>query len=1438
MRRRTIIIVAALIVAAAAPVAVPTGLRYVLPAHADDAGDKSWFVSYVENTISTPDQKISLGQIDGALSSDVKISSITIADRQGVWLTIKDAHLVWSRLALMSGRLDIDTLEASSIEITRKPNPPEGVQPASSGGFALPQLPVSVKLGKLAVPAVKLSAALAGEDTIFDVDGNALLADGKLHAELLVKRTQPVGGDLTFTTDFDNASRQLSLNLSLQEPHGGFLSSILKVPGKPSLGFTIAGAGPLDNFTAEIALSADGTKLVGGSTTIKQGPYGLGFASDLNGTLERLVDPAYADFVKGQSSLSIVGAQALGGGYVLDHARVKSGVLDLALSGALSPDAFPTSLKLDGKFGAADGHPILLPGGGASIKSMMLTANFGDGGWKANFDLLHLAAGTVQADSATITAGGDATDLADAQKRSLTFKVTGHGDKLTSSDAALARALGNTLDLDAAGKWQAGQPVVIDGVHLAASAVKAGFTGQLVGSKLSGTYTLATPDISVFSGLAGRDLHGKTDLAAKGDITLVGGGLSLGFDGTATDVAIGDPRVDALMAGMTKLGGGVTRDEQGVHFNKLDLGNNQFNAAVNGLYGVKAMDFTASAHLNEIKLVSDRASGALDLVASLKGSAERPDVQADITTDKLVLQAKPFRDAKANFTGNVAGAAVNGTFSLSGTLDKMPVKAAAAIATTPDGTHQINGLTANAGAASLAGDLALRPDSLASGHLAAAVPDMRAIAPLLLVTASGSLVADIALSADGAKQNAAIKAQAKALRIETTSIGSASIDFTGTDLTGVPGLAGTAMASNVQAGSFVLNQLQASAKQSGGNATSFDLQGTMPKGKLALAGAVMPAGDGLDARLDTLNVQQSGISASLQSSVTVAKRKSGVTIPKAVLRIGQGGTVSIDGSVGEMLAMNILVNQLPVSLANIASPTLGASGTLSANVKLSGRPADPTADFQARGENLNAAALKNLGISALQLSANGRYAAKAVTVDTSLSGGGGLSVKAHGKVPLAGPGLAVAVQGSAPLAIANALLRDRGARVTGTLTVNANASGSIKAPVVAGQAAIAGATFNDPDSGTKLSAIAGNVRFDGDRATITQFSAVTQGSGTIGLSGSVSLKQDFTADLAITLRNAKLTDGDLATATVSSDMTVRGPLMSQPVIGGRINIQRAEITIPERFAANAAMLGVKHLKPPPQVSQTLARAEGVNKPGKKGAKAASAPNVVLDLVIDAPARIFVRGRGIDAELGGQLALRGPVSRLTPVGSFDLRRGSLDVIGQHIVFDSGNVTLVGDFDPNIDFVASTRSSSIAVTVRVTGKASDPQIVLSSVPELPQDEVMAHFLFGRSIQDLSPLQIVQLATAVAQLAGGPSGPGLLDSIRKSTGLDNLGVVTDSKGNAAVQAGRYIGDNLYLGVTTGVGGQTDATINLDVTKHLKLRGQAGTEGSLGGIYYEQEY
>lgn len=1426
-----------LILAAALAVAMPVTAWTIASAQTDDAGEKSWFVTYVEQTISTPDRKISLGRIDGALSSDVKISSITIADRQGVWLTIEGAHLIWSRTALLTGKLDIDLLEAQSIAVTRKPLPPEGIQPASSG-FSVPELPVSVKLTKLSVPTVSIAAAIAGADTVLSVEGGADVANGTMHADLSVKRTRPSGGELVLKADYSNTTRQLGLDLSLQEPKDGFLSTMLSLPGRPAIGFTIAGTGPLDNFSADIGLSADGDKLLSGKAVISQGDTGLIFTTDLNGTLSRLVQPAYADFVAGASNLSIAAHQTADGGLSLDHANIRSGVMALALSGAISPDGFPTKLSADGRIGADDGRPVRLPGAAATIGGARLAASFGDGAWTATFDLAKLQTDTIAAGTATIHAGGEARDLVDAKKRSLTYTVTGRAEDLTASDAGLQQALGKTLDFEAGGAWQAAQPVAIDKVRLASAGAQASFAGKLDGNDLSGRYTLSAPDLSLFSGLAGRDLRGKAELEANGTLALVGGAMTMTIDGGADDLALGQAAADALMKGHTALKGGLRRAEDGLHLDKLDLANDQLHATLDGLYGVKQVGLQAQARLADVKLLTDRASGAATLTAALTGDAEAPAVRAELVAETLTLQGKPFRNGRAGFAGTLRGADVDGQFSLSGDLDKLPVTASAKIETLPDGTRRLSGLDASAGAASLSGDLTLQPRNLVTGSLAANVPDMAAIAPLLLITASGSLVADVALTVEDGRQDAGVKAQAKSLKIETTTVGSADIDLNGTDLLGVPGLAGKADARAIQLGSFAIRQVLATAEQRGG-ATAFRVQGDMPRGSVKVAGALTGAQGGFDVRLDTLDVRQEGVSAALAAPVTIASRAEGITIPKALLRIGQGGTVSIAGLVGQRLALDAVVTALPASLANIASPGLGASGMLSATAKVTGTGAAPVADFEVRGESLSANALRGVGLTPLQLAAKGHFANRTVALDATVSGAGGLSVKARGNVPLAGGGLAVDVQASAPLALANAMMVERADKLTGTLTLDARVTGALAEPAVSGRAVVAGGTFTDPDSGMKLTGIGGSVRFDGQRATIEQFAATTPGGGTLGLRGSVGLKPDYPADLAITLRNAKLSDGNLATVQLSGDMTVRGGLTGQPVIGGRISIARAEITIPERFPANAALLGVKHLATPPEVLRTLAKAKIVNggRKGKAG-KAGGPSNIVLDLTIDAPSKIFVRGRGLDTELGGELKLTGPISNVSPVGSFQMRRGSLDVIGQHINFDSGSVVLTGDLNPTIDFVATTRNSSITVTARVTGQASDPQIVLSSVPELPQDEVMAQFLFGHSISDLSPFQIVQLATAVAQLAGGSSGPDLLGSIRKSTGLDNLGIVTDAQGNAAVQAGSYITDKVYLGVTTGARGDTNAAINLDITKNLKLRGETGTDGSKAGVFYEREY
>ena len=90
-----------------------------------------------------------------------------------------------------------------------------------------------------------------------------------------------------------------------------------------------------------------------------------------------------------------------------------------------------------------------------------------------------------------------------------------------------------------------------------------------------------------------------------------------------------------------------------------------------------------------------------------------------------------------------------------------------------------------------------------------------------------------------------------------------------------------------------------------------------------------------------------------------------------------------------------------------------------------------------------------------------------------------------------------------------------------------------------------------------------------------------------------------------------------------------------------------------------------------------------------------------------------------------------------------------------------------------------------------------------------------------------------------SGKDDGSSLLDDLRNSTGLDDLNLTTDSTGAAAVTAGRYITDKIYLGVQAGASGKNRVTVNLDLAPGLKANAGTGADGDSGvGVLYEQDY
>lgn len=264
-----------------------------------------------------------------------------------------------------------------------------------------------------------------------------------------------------------------------------------------------------------------------------------------------------------------------------------------------------------------------------------------------------------------------------------------------------------------------------------------------------------------------------------------------------------------------------------------------------------------------------------------------------------------------------------------------------------------------------------------------------------------------------------------------------------------------------------------------------------------------------------------------------------------------------------------------------------------------------------------------------------------------------------------------------------------------------------------------------------------------------------------------------------------------------------------------------------------------HVNEPADVRRTRARADLLETDdGASGGVSGGGGGFPLDIRIVAENQIFVRGRGLDAELGGQLILRGTTANIVPSGRFELIRGRIDILGQRITMSEGSVTLQGDFDPIIRLVAETESEDVIVRIVVEGRATSPEIAFRSEPELPEDEVLSRLLFGRSIEDISPLQAAQLASAVATLAG-RGGDGIVANLRQSTGLDDLDVTTDSEGNVGLQAGKYISENVYTSVNVDSEGEAEVNINLDLTQSITVRGSANNTGETSlGVFFERDY
>lgn len=563
----------------------------------------------------------------------------------------------------------------------------------------------------------------------------------------------------------------------------------------------------------------------------------------------------------------------------------------------------------------------------------------------------------------------------------------------------------------------------------------------------------------------------------------------------------------------------------------------------------------------------------------------------------------------------------------------------------------------------------------------------------------------------------------------------------------------------------------------------------------------------------------------------------------------QGAELDLGGRLTPTLDLHVQLRGLGPPLINAFVPDLLASGVLGGQGELHGSLQNPVGRLQLDATGLRFREDTASSLPALALHLTSDFEGDTAKIDGRLSAGSGSLLNVAGDIPLDAAGIAdLSIDGNVDLALASPFLEARGQQVAGRVRIDMHLAGTMAAPDLAGTIGLSHGQWRDFSRGISVGDVDAVVAGSGGAFVIKSFTG-RAASGQVGLAGSLGLLQPgIPVDLHLTAKDAEPIASSIVTANLDADVRIKGTARERLDVTGTVDLHRTVIGIPNGLPPDVAVLDVRRRgQALPQKEQKLV--------------------IGLDLSLRAPQEMLVQGRGLDAELGGEVHLGGTSDAPQVSGGFDLQRGSFSLAGNKLTFTSGRVGFEGaglrkQIDPTLDFTANSVVNDVTVVLRVTGQADAPQFEFSSVPSLPQDDIMARLFFGEQGAQLTALQAAQIGAALATLSGvGGGSLNPLVKLQRTLGLDRLSVGAASgtaatpgstaATGASLAAGRYLSKRVYLEAKQSTTGSTQVQVDVDITKHLKVQTRLGNgtaiaqgttpdndPGSSVGLSYQFEY
>lgn len=346
--------------------------------------------------------------------------------------------------------------------------------------------------------------------------------------------------------------------------------------------------------------------------------------------------------------------------------------------------------------------------------------------------------------------------------------------------------------------------------------------------------------------------------------------------------------------------------------------------------------------------------------------------------------------------------------------------------------------------------------------------------------------------------------------------------------------------------------------------------------------------------------------------------------------------------------------------------------------------------------------------------------------------------------------------------------------------------------------------FEQGAFGLELVDIAVVVELAGETITVPSLSARGRDGGTLEGSGRMGLGEGTgTVDIK------------------AEKLRVLSRREGQAEVSGTLNVSRTEALLRLGGALRVTDADINIARLPKPGLPTLDVDFGEQDPEEETRSFASTATEI-DVRIVSDGRINVRGRGLNAAMNLDAAVRGAFDAPVVTGQMSIERGRFDFLSKRFEFRESAVTLREDvLQSRLSLEAVRQTSELTAVVAIGGTLERPEIKLTSEPNLPEDEVLSRILFGRSPTQLTAIETARLAAAISQLSGG-SGFDLFGTLENAIGLDTLEIGQNVTGQTQLTTGKYLSDDVYLEVRTAAEGTPGLAVEWQVRDNISLEAE----------------